>query len=104
MRSSETVGVGAWNAAGWSWVRRLLWSDSSDLQGHVEELARDRRAAALVGLMDSAKDALADALDAAVCVLAGRDFIRGHALSPPDLDEAKREGWIWVVAGMASRH
>ena len=44
----------------------------------------------------------ADALDAAVCVLAGRDFIRGHALSPPDLDEAKREGWIWV-AGMASR-
>ena len=44
----------------------------------------------------------ADALDAVVCVLAGRDFIRGHALSPPDLDEAKREGWIWV-AGMASR-
>jgi predicted RNase H-like nuclease len=44
----------------------------------------------------------ADALDAAVCVLAGRDFIRGHALPPPDLDEAKREGWIWV-AGMASR-
>jgi predicted RNase H-like nuclease len=44
----------------------------------------------------------ADALDAAVCVLAGRDFLRGHALPPPNLDEAKREGWIWV-AGMASR-
>jgi predicted RNase H-like nuclease len=38
----------------------------------------------------------ADALDAAVCVLAGCDFIRGRALPPPDLDEAKREGWIWV--------
>ncbi len=46
----------------------------------------------------------ADALDAVVCVLAGSDFLRGHALPPPDLDEAKREGWIWVVAGMASRH
>jgi hypothetical protein len=44
----------------------------------------------------------ADALDAVVCVLAGSDFICGHALPPPDLDEAKREGWIWV-AGMASR-
>jgi predicted RNase H-like nuclease len=41
----------------------------------------------------------ADALDAVVCVLAGSDFIRGGALPPPNLDEAKREGWIWV-AGM----
>lgn len=45
-----------------SWVRRLLWSDSRELQDHVEELARDRRAAALAGIMDSAEDALADAL------------------------------------------
>ncbi len=45
----------------------------------------------------------ADALDAAVCVLAGSDFLRGRALPPPDLDEANRDGWIWVVAGMASR-
>ena len=44
----------------------------------------------------------ADALDAAICVLAGSDFLRGHALPPPDLDKAKREGWIWV-AGMTSR-
>jgi transcriptional regulator with XRE-family HTH domain len=45
-----------------NWVRRLLWSDSAELQDRVEELARDRRAAALAGLMDSAEDALADAL------------------------------------------
>ena len=44
----------------------------------------------------------ADALDAVVCVLAGSDFLRSRALPPPDLDEAKREGWIWV-AGTASR-
>ncbi len=44
----------------------------------------------------------ADALDAVVCVLAGSDFLRGRAFPPPNLDEAKREGWIWVV-GMPSR-
>ncbi len=44
----------------------------------------------------------ADALDAVVCVMAGSDFIRGRALAPSNLDEAKREGWIWVD-GMASR-
>lgn len=38
----------------------------------------------------------ADALDAVVCVLAGSDFLRGRTLPPPNLDEAKREGWIWV--------
>jgi transcriptional regulator with XRE-family HTH domain len=44
------------------WVRRLLWSDSSELDDHVEELARDRRAAALAGIMDTAEDTLANAL------------------------------------------
>lgn len=38
-----------------------------------------------------------DRLDAAVCVLAGADFLRGHSLAP---DSARREvaeveGWIW---------
>jgi predicted RNase H-like nuclease len=37
-----------------------------------------------------------DALDAAVCVLAGADFIRGHVIEPTEMDVAKREGWIWV--------
>ncbi len=36
-----------------------------------------------------------DALDAAVCVLAGADFLRKRALDPEDLAVAKREGWIW---------
>jgi hypothetical protein len=38
----------------------------------------------------------ADAIDAAVCVLAGADFMAGLCISPIDLAVAKREGWIWV--------
>jgi hypothetical protein len=37
-----------------------------------------------------------DALDAALCVLAAVDFLRGEALKPTDLDAARKEGWIWV--------
>ena len=42
-----------------------------------------------------------DLLDAVVCVLAGADFVREVALDPrnlphpKDLEEVKREGWIW---------
>ena len=38
----------------------------------------------------------ADALDAAICVLAGVDFLRGEVYEPDDLKLAKKEGWIWV--------
>jgi hypothetical protein len=37
-----------------------------------------------------------DALDAAVCCLAGADFLKGLALEPENLEFAKKEGWIWV--------
>jgi predicted RNase H-like nuclease len=37
-----------------------------------------------------------DALDAVVCVLAGVDFLRGNAICPTDMQEAMKEGWIWV--------
>jgi len=40
----------------------------------------------------------ADALDAVVCVLAGKDFLDGQAMAPKDLVLAGREGWIWVRA------
>ncbi|MGD8859679.1 MAG: DUF429 domain-containing protein [Myxococcales bacterium] len=36
-----------------------------------------------------------DLLDAMICVLAGADFARGEALPPEDLEQARREGWIW---------
>lgn len=37
-----------------------------------------------------------DALDAAICVLAGADFLRRDVYEPIDLELAKKEGWIWV--------
>lgn len=39
----------------------------------------------------------ADALDAAVCVLAAWDFLSGRCLAPNDAETARREGWIWCV-------
>ena len=36
------------------------------------------------------------ALDAAICVLAGGDFLRGVALAPSEGGVVKKEGWIWV--------
>jgi predicted RNase H-like nuclease len=38
----------------------------------------------------------ADVLDAAICVLAGFDFVTGKATPPANLDLAQHEGWIWV--------
>jgi hypothetical protein len=38
----------------------------------------------------------ADVLDAAVCLLAARDFLVGDVIEPENLQAAEREGWIWV--------
>ncbi len=38
----------------------------------------------------------ADQLDAALCLVAGMDFIFGRCPAPDDLALAKKEGWIWV--------
>lgn len=37
-----------------------------------------------------------DALDAALCVLAGADFLQGRAEPPDNWPQAKKEGWIWT--------
>ena len=41
----------------------------------------------------------ADALDAAVCVLAGADYVSGRAVQPTDMAAAEKEGWIWFYPG-----
>ncbi len=54
--------------------------------------------ARLVDLPEKLAPALAagdDALDAAICVLAGADFLAGRAIGPTDLGLARKEGWIW---------
>lgn len=38
----------------------------------------------------------ADALDAALCVLAGKDFLEGNCYQPENQRLAHKEGWIWV--------
>ncbi len=38
----------------------------------------------------------ADLVDAAVCILAGDDFLSRRAMSPEDRTLAEREGWIWA--------
>ena len=40
----------------------------------------------------------ANALDAAVCVVAAMDFLAGSTIQPENPDRARREGWIWVRA------
>jgi hypothetical protein len=37
-----------------------------------------------------------DVLDAIVCVLAAKDFLRGDCIDPVDPASARKEGWIWV--------
>jgi hypothetical protein len=37
-----------------------------------------------------------DVLDAAVCVLAGHDFLTGNARAPQEPERYRTEGWIWA--------
>jgi hypothetical protein len=37
-----------------------------------------------------------DVFDAAICLLAGADFLNGKCIHPDNLELAKKEGWIWV--------
>ena len=73
-----------------------------------EAAAQDSRQTILSALRDDwtlrvDRDLLAssdDRLDAAVCVLAGADFIRGQSLAPDSTqrEAAEFEGWIWSRA------
>jgi predicted RNase H-like nuclease len=47
--------------------------------------------------------ASADALDAAVCVLAGADFCLRRVHEPTDPELARREGWIWFPSTTVDR-
>jgi len=42
-------------------------------------------------------------LDAGICVLSALDFVRGRAMAPGNLEQARKEGWIWVRASVMSR-
>jgi predicted RNase H-like nuclease len=62
---------------------------------------REQLLAQLQGLLDLPRDTSllvdrVDALDAAICVLAGADFLGGQVYQPLDIHQARKEGWIWV--------
>ena len=44
-------------------------------------------------------EASPDTLDAAICLIAGADYLSGRAVGPRDEQLAFREGWIWAAAG-----
>lgn len=80
--------------------------DPTGYKDSSEKEHADRR----VGLLDfleqrvalpcgrEAMQANADLLDAALCVLAGVDFLQGTAVAPRagEMRRARKEGWIWV--------
>ena len=45
-----------------------------------------------------------DVVDAAVCVLAAADFIRGNVVPPLDQETALIEGWIWAPPRPSGRN
>ena len=74
-----------------------------DVSERAEILAQLRSAVSLPCNPDQML-ASADALDAAVCVLAGYDFVRGCCAPPEDLRVARSEGWIWARTPDAAQH
>lgn len=66
-----------------------------------QEIITSMRTVAQVRGGQAEMEGSADALDAAVCLVAAADFLSGRALSPPDQLLAEREGWIWVSARSA---
>jgi hypothetical protein len=67
--------------------------------GEREGLVRDLRAHMKLPESCQSMADSADALDAAICVLAGGDFVQGHVHPPLDHRLAEHEGWIWFRAG-----
>jgi len=49
-----------------------------------------------LGSQAHAAEAVADVLDAALCTLAGADFVRGRCVAPPEAAAVRGEGWIWA--------
>jgi predicted RNase H-like nuclease len=67
--------------------------DGQDARSHLmEELGRYIQLPNDVSLLEKNNNVL----DAVICVLAGKDFLRGDVFIPIDIEAAQKEGWIWV--------
>lgn len=65
------------------------------------KIIRGLRKKTIWKVSSSSAAANADALDAVVCVLTGRDFLAGNCVSPTNRTLAEKEGWIWVPKSRA---
>lgn len=72
-----------YKGAGRESEREEIYDQLRDLMTFDDELARQMRAS----------DHL---LDAALCTLAGADFVQQEMILPPNEDDVRQEGWIWV--------
>jgi uncharacterized protein (DUF433 family) len=77
----------------------------SDQREERRQIARVLARFLTLGQCQSRLEEEADALDAAVCVLAGVDFLEDRSPCPVKRLPAEQEGWIWVrtVADSESR-
>jgi hypothetical protein len=78
----------------WGWP-----ADGYKKHGQHEQRQRIIQALRRGAFIDAGAERMetsADALDAAICVFAGADFLLGRSVEPRDRTRAEREGWIWV--------
>lgn len=82
----------------------LLTAFGLPSSGYKKPSDREKRQEIVAGLssrwaMSSDPQAMVDSddvLDAAICVLAGYEFLSNRAMQPDNLALAKKEGWIWT--------
>ena len=72
--------------------------EASGRQQITDSIVREGLVATLPGEANRRALQNADVLDAILCMVAARDFLMGECQPPDDayLDQARREGWIWV--------
>ena len=78
-------------------IRETGYKKDRELERRREIVAALRKKIDVPADIDEELSRNPDKLDAAVCVLAARDFVTGRAMPPPDRRLAEREGWIWTA-------
>lgn len=79
----------AWSVA-WSGYKEL--SDAHGVNRQAIAKTLEERMPKLRNYLS----ATGDVFDACLCLLAGSDFLLGHAIAPVDRSAAEKEGWIWA--------
>jgi hypothetical protein len=93
VRAIEVYPAGTLKARGFRHTGYKLATHRAERSELIASLAHELGLPADVSLLEDN----ADVLDAALCVLAARDFLLGRAVPPADPGLAVREGWIWVA-------